>query len=325
MRSIRRRILFTVLLCLVIVVIGGAYRAALYAPGPLTTEKTVLIEPGMSVVAISEHLKREQVIDASWLLLSYAKLTGQDRRIKAGEYRFPAGISIMQTLHHLEQGRTIFYAVTIPEGLTTQQVVRLLEGDARLTGQATATPEEGSLLPETYFIQRGDTVESLIVRMREAMNEAREKVWQARTADLPLNNPQDLVILASIIERETGVRDERARVAGVFINRLRRGMRLQSDPTVIYGLSEGTGTINRPLLRRDLKHESPYNTYLHRGLPPGAIANPGLASLQAAANPLDTDELYFVADGTGGHVFAKTLEQHNKNVRQWRQVRDRQQ
>ena len=217
------------------------------------------------------------------------------------------------------QGRAILHALTIPEGLTSQQIVERLRGDDVLAGDIKDVPREGSLLPETYKFQRGDSRDKLLQKMARAQIQSLDEIWKRRSPDLPLASPYDLVTLASLVEKETGKADERPRVAGVFINRLRKHMRLQSDPTIVYGLVGGQGPLGRPLSHADVETSSPYNTYMVDGLPPGPIANPGRAAMEAVANPSRTQELYFVADGSGGHVFSDTLDAHNRNVQRLRQ------
>jgi UPF0755 protein len=239
--------------------------------------------------------------------------------VKAGEYLFEANVSMREVLDTLVEGRSIEHTVTIPEGLTSEQIVaRLLENPV-LTGEITQVPPEGSLLPETYKVTRGTTRQQLLNRMIAAKRRLVQETWERRTPGLPIKTVDEFVTLASIVEKETGKTEERPRVAAVFINRLNRRMRLQSDPTIIYGMAPGKGTIGRPLTRADVERPTAYNTYTIEGLPPGPIANPGRASLEAVANPARTKDLYFVADGSGGHVFAATYNEHLKNVARWRQ------
>ena len=288
------------------------------APGPLASDKVVVVKGGMTDVA--DQLVREGVIDSPMLFMAGLQATGRAAQIKAGEYLFPKHASLNDVANTLIEGKAILHAVTIPEGLTVQQIVdRLMENDI-LTGEVATLPKEGTLLPDTYKFNRGMTRQQLVDRMAQEQQKVVREIWGRRGADLPVKNPQDLVILASIVEKETGKADERTRVAGVFINRLNRNMKLQSDPTIVYGLVGGKGTLGRGIRRDEIMQETPYNTYVIVGLPPGPIANPGRAALEAVANPSRTRELYFVADGTGGHVFAETLDQHNKNVQRWRQI-----
>src|SRR5215211_439724 len=288
--------------------------------GPLQGDKVVLIPRNTGTGEIAALLKREGVIEQPLLFEIYALVNRQRGQLKAGEFLFKAGTSIDEAIDTLAFGKAILHAVSIPEGLTSEQVVgRLRENDV-LTGEVNETPREGTLLPDTWKFERGMTRQELINRMQRAQREVLNQVWARRTPDLPIKTPQELVILASIVEKETGRADERTRVAGVFINRLAKRMKLQSDPTIVYGLVGGQGTLGRGILRSEIEKATPYNTYVIEGLPPGPIANPGRAALEAVANPSRTKDLYFVADGTGGHVFSETLDQHQKNVARWRQV-----
>jgi UPF0755 protein len=240
--------------------------------------------------------------------------------LKAGEYQFKAHASLRDVVATMVEGRVVAHQVGIPEGLTSQQIVTRLNDDDVLTGSIKEPPREGSLLPDTYNFTRGVTREQMIQRMQQAQQRLVREIWDHRSPDLPLKTPDQLVTLASIVEKETAKPEERTRVAAVFLNRLKQKMRLQSDPTIIYGLAGGKGTLGRPIMKSDIEQPSPYNTYQIDGLPPGPIANPGRASLEAAANPARTRELYFVADGTGGHAFAETYEQHQKNVARLRLI-----
>jgi len=289
------------------------------APGPLEHPETVVIPRGSGVEAIAITLGDAGVIESPLLFAAGAKLMGNVRDLKAGEYLFPAHVSMEAVLEQMRQGRTLVRRFTVPEGLTSAQVLALLDKEPALTGQVTNVPKDGTLLPETYHYAYGDGRAALIERMRTAMTQALAEVWKGRDEGLPFENAQQILTLASIVEKETGIAAERAKVAGVFINRLEADMKLQSDPTVIYALTNGEGELGRALTRSDWKFESPYNTYHVAGLPPGPIANPGKASLQAVAKPEKHEFLYFVADGSGGHVFAKTLPDHNRNVAKWRE------
>lgn len=290
------------------------------APGPLTAEKDVLIPTASGLGAIAGLLEGEGVIEDRYVFIGGVTAYRQGRRLKAGEYAFQPGMSMREVMDLLVSGKALMHQVTLPEGLTSQQIVERLLRDERLTGEISEVPAEGTLLPETYSYSRGTTRQQIIEQMQAAHSRAVEAVWANRRADLPVSTPQELVTLASIVEKETGKADERPRVAAVFVNRLETGMRLQSDPTVIYGVVGGKGTLGRAIRRSDLDASNPYNTYRIDGLPPGPIANPGRAALEAVATPSETDELYFVADGTGGHVFAKTLDEHNRNVAAWRRI-----
>jgi len=290
------------------------------SPGPLQADKVVVIPKNTGVSEIADLLRREGVIDQPFLFEMHALLNRQRGQLKAGEFLFKAGTSISEAIDTLVQGKAILHAITIPEGLTSEQVVARLNENDILTGEILETPPEGSLLPDTYKFERGMTRQQLINTMQATHRQALAQIWQRRSPDLTVKTPQELVILASIVEKETGRADERTRVAGVFINRLMKRMKLQSDPTIVYGLVGGKGTLGRGILRSEIEKPSPFNTYIIDGLPPGPIANPGRAALEAVANPSRTKDLYFVADGTGGHAFAETLDQHLRNVARWRQI-----
>src|SRR5215211_7690326 len=288
--------------------------------GPLQDDKVVLIPRNTGTGEIAALLKREGVIEQPLLFEIYALVNRQRGQLKAGEFLFKAGTSIDEAIDTLAFGKAILHALTIPEGLTSEQIVGRLKDNDVLTGEVNETPREGTLLPDTWKFERGMTRQQLINTMQRAQREVLNQVWARRTPDLPIKTPQELVILASIVEKETGRADERTRVAGVFINRLAKRMKLQSDPTIVYGLVGGQGTLGRGIMRSEIEKPTAYNTYVIEGLPPGPIANPGRAALEAVANPSRTKDLYFVADGTGGHVFSDTLDGHTRNVARWRQV-----
>lgn len=305
---------------------GGAFvlYRTLSAEGPLEEETLVVIPRGAGLQSIAGRLAEAGVIDHPWAVSLAARLRRPEQSLKAGEYAFPAGVSVFGALDVLKDGRTVVRRFTVPEGLTSAQVVALLEREAALSGETPPVPPEGSLLPETYHFSYGDLRSDLIGRMQAKMEEALAELWDGRAPHSPVETPEEALILASIVEKETSVPHERAEVAGVFANRIARGMRLQSDPTVVYALTDGKGPLGRPLTRKDWKVASPYNTYVADGLPPGPIANPGRASIEAVLDPERHDYVYFVADGTGGHAFAKTLREHNRNVARWRAVRRKQ-
>ncbi|MGQ3046782.1 MAG: endolytic transglycosylase MltG [Niveispirillum sp.] len=303
---------------------GGAWLGwqRYVGPGPLTADTPVVIPRGTGVQGIAQRLVDAGVVGHPLELVIASRLRGDGARLRAGEYLFPAGISVKDALDLIISGKVIVHRVTVPEGLTSWQIVERLRNEQALSGDVTDIPADGTLLPETYQYLRDDARADILSRMSDDMEKALDRLWADRDPNLPLKSKQEAVILASIVEKETGVASERPRVAGVFVNRLRIGMRLQSDPTIIYALSDRRGQIDRDLTRADWKLESPYNTYVVPGLPPGPIANPGLLSLQAVLKPETHKYLYFVADGTGGHAFAETLEEHNRNVVKWRRVRD---
>jgi UPF0755 protein len=310
-------------LILISIVVGGALffgKARFEAPGPLKEDKIVNIPRGLGTRDIADLLLREGVIDQPWVFVGGVFVLKAREGLKYGEYQFTKHASLSDVLETITEGKVVQHVLTIPEGLTSEQIVaRLLQNDA-LSGTIKEIPREGTLMPETYKFTRGTMRDSIIQRMQQSSQRALQEVWQHRAPDLPIKSPQDLLTLASIIEKETGKPDERTRVAAVFVNRLKQKMRLQSDPTIIYGLNGGKGPIGRPILKSEIEQPTPYNTYVINGLPPGPITNPGLASLEAAANPARTKEIYFVADGTGGHVFAENYEQHQKNVARLRAI-----
>ncbi len=293
------------------------------APGPSTEVMRVVLPKGTGLRAIAQRLSQTGVIRRSDVFVASVRLSGHAQDLQAGEYDFEPGITPRAAMERLVRGETVVRRLTVPEGLVVPQVLALIEKTEGLDGSVldgrVEPPSEGSLLPETYHYAWGDDRRDLLARMQRDLRHELDRVWAKRAPDLPLRNAAEALVLASIVERETGLAAERPHIAGVFINRLRRGMRLQSDPTVAYGLKQD-GPLERPLTRADLKSPHPFNTYLHKGLPPGPIANPGRASLEAVLHPLDTKDLYFVADGSGGHVFAKSLLQHNRNVAKWRKI-----
>ncbi|MGC1350439.1 MAG: endolytic transglycosylase MltG [Xanthobacteraceae bacterium] len=284
------------------------------APGPLPEDRVVNIQRDSSIRDISDVLAREGVIDQPWVFIGGVLALKARQDLKAGEYQFKAHASLRDVVATIIEGRVVAHQLTVPEGLTSEQIVARLLDDDVLTGNIKEIPREGSLLPDTYNYNRGVTRELIIQRMQQAQQRLLKEVWDRHSPDLPIKTPEQLVVLASLVEKETGKPEERTRVAAVFVNRLKQKMRLQSDPTIIYGLVGGKGTLGRPIMKSEIDQPTPYNTYQIDGLPPGPIANPGRASLEAAANPARTRELYFVADGTGGHAFAETYEQHQKNV-----------
>jgi len=289
-------------------------------PGPLTADTVILIPQGSGVEAIARQLHEAGAIEDTLVFRLGVRLLRVGRELRAGEYLFPVALSNRDAIDLLRSGQTVVRRLTLAEGLTSQEIVALLEQAEALEGAVDSVPPEGSLLPETYHYARGDDRGELVARMGRARDELLSELWPRRAPNLPVATPEEAVVLASIVEKETGIAGERPQVASVFVNRLRKGMRLQSDPTVVYGLTGGTGPLGRALTRKDLQAPSPYNTYLNPGLPPGPIANPGRAALEAVLNPAQTPFLYFVADGSGGHAFAKTLAEHNRNVAKWRKL-----
>jgi len=315
-RSARRRRAFLAVaaaIAAVFVVLGGV---AAFGPGPAARSGAVTevqLPRGVGVAGVAEALKSAGVIRSALVFQVLARATGAARSLKAGEYAIPSRAPVLAVLSDLRAGRTIARSVTLPEGLTSAMIVRQLQAVEWLTGEV-EVPAEGTLLPETYRAERGDTRQSLLDRMRGDQQALLDRLWAARRPGLPLASPEEAVILASIVEKETGLRDERRRVAAVFINRLRIGMRLQSDPTVIYGLGQG---FDGNLRRVDLERDSPYNTYVRAGLPPTPIAAPGAEALFAAASPPASRALYFVAKGDGTSEFSENLDDHNRAVNRY--------
>jgi len=289
--------------------------------GPHDTALRTQIKAGSGLKTIAARLQADGVIHNAMQFRLWARLTGQHTKLRAGEFEIPARASIVEVLQILENGQTVVHKLTLVEGLTVTEMLIKIQDAKGLVGTVTNIPDDGMMLPETYYYSWGDSREGLVTRMVNAMSDVITKQWFARPTDFILQTPEELLTLASIVEKETGLASERPKVARVFLNRLNKGMRLQSDPTVVFAITNGSGALGRALTRLDLKIDSTYNTYKIKGLPPGPIANPGRDSILAVMNPADTDALYFVADGTGGHVFAKTLKQHNRNVAKWRRFK----
>ncbi|MCY4396306.1 MAG: endolytic transglycosylase MltG [Rhodospirillaceae bacterium] len=311
-------------LALSILLAAGAVGYAFHIftrPGPLPAAASIDVPKGVGMDRVIREMTEAGVIRHPALFRIWAQILGADRRIKAGEYRFPPRVSQREALGIVIAGRTVLRRLTVPEGLTTRQVLERIGQAPGLSGPATLKPAEGALMPDTYLFARGESRDAIVRRMQAAMDEALDRAWAGRDPNLPLRWKGEALILASIVEKETGKAGERARIAGVFINRLRKGMKLETDPTVIYGLTGGKAPLGRRLLRKDLKKPHRWNTYVHFGLPPTPIANPGRKAIEAAVHPMEHDDLYFVADGTGGHVFSKTYRQHLKAMRKWRQIR----
>jgi UPF0755 protein len=290
------------------------------APGPLTEPTRFAVVSGDTMKAASERLAEAGVIENPTVFRLGAKYLKVDGKLRFGEYEIPAAASMEEVLEIVISGKSIQYRITVAEGLTSWEVVEILKASDVLTGALEEVPTEGTLAPDTYFVGRGTARADVIKRMEAAQAEILAEAWEQRNPDTPLKSPNEVLTLASIIEKETAVAEERAKVGGVFVNRLRRGMRLQSDPTIIYGLTNGQGPLERPIRRSDIDGQTAYNTYVIDRLPPGPIANPGRDAIFAAVKPDSTDALYFVADGTGGHAFAATLQEHNQNVAEWRKI-----
>ncbi len=295
-------------------------KRAFDAPGPVAESRSFLVRPNSGVGSIASQLEQQGIISDSLIFQAGVRAYSGGETLKAGEYEIPPHASMRQVMSLLQSGRSIMHSLTIPEGLTVQQALRRVAEHEALSGDMPdEIPPEGSLAADTQRFTRGFPRKEVVARMQQQQQALVEEIWATRAPDLPIADINEFVTLASIVEKETGIASERPHVASVFINRLRKKMRLQSDPTIIYGLFGGAGKpADRPIYQSDIEKATPYNTYVIRGLPPGPIANPGRAALEAVANPIDTDDLYFVADGTGGHVFAKTLDEHNRNVARYR-------
>src|ERR1700687_515166 len=315
--------IITVVLVLMIGAGGGYFygRQKIEAPGPLQDDKIVNIPPRAGMTDIADILQREGVIDNNrWAFIGSVFALKARAELKPGEYLFQKNASLRDVVATIVEGKVVQHAVTVPEGLTSEQILARLSENDIFSGSVREQPREGTLLPETYKFPRGTPREQVVARMQQAQKRVLTEIWERRSPDLPIKTPEQLVTLASIVEKETGKADERSRVAAVFVNRLRQKIKLQSDPTIIYGLVGGKGTLGRPIKRSEIQQPSPYNTYVGEGPPPGPIANPGRASLEAAANPARTRDLFFVADGTGGHAFSDTYDQHQKNVAKLRTI-----
>jgi UPF0755 protein len=316
-KSKRRALLLALLLLVSLPVL---LFGAIVGPGPSTEPRTVVIPHGASVHEIASLLKQNGVVTSRYLFRFAAKAFTYDV-LQAGEYQFTPRESLSDIALQMHDGKSIVHMFTVTEGMTSAETFRLLKADAVLTGDLPAPPPEGSLLPETYRYSYGDSRAGMIARMQKAMQETLNDLWAKRDMTVLLKSPEEAVTMASIVEKETGKPAERARIAEVFYNRLRHNMRLQSDPTVIYAITRAKGMLDHDLDHDDLAFPSPFNTYASDGLPPEPICNPGRAALEAALHPEANDYLYFVADGTGGHVFARDLNEHNQNVTKWLKIK----
>jgi UPF0755 protein len=293
------------------------------APGPLAAARVHVVPKGAGMSQIARELEAAGIIADNRLFRLYARYRKLDSSLHAGEYEFQPAVSMADVLTQLAAGKTVLRFVTIPEGLTSREAAALVAVAVGMKGIADV-PAEGSILPETYTFTLDENRAALVGRMRDAMKETLAELWAKRAENLPVSTPEEALVLASIVEKETGLPEERQRVAAVFVNRLNRGMALQSDPTVAYAITKGQRELGRALRFKDLEVKDPYNTYYKAGLPPGPICNPGRDAIAAVLNPIESKELYFVADGTGGHAFAETLAQHNRNVAKWRKIQKEQ-
>lgn len=316
------------LLLLGMVGAGGLFvygKQRIEAPGPLAEDKIVNIPARAGLGDIADLLQREGVIEPNRLLFFGGVIAMKARsELKSGEYLFAKSASLHDVIETMVEGKVVQHSFTVPEGLTSEQIVARMLDNPILAGSVNEVPREGTMLPETFKFTRGTTREQLIQRMQQAQRRLVQEIWERRNPDIPIRSPEQLVTLASIVEKETSRTEERTRVASVFTNRLRQKVKLQSDPTIIYGMVGGKGTLGRPIKRSEIHQPSPYNTYVIDGLPPGPIANPGRASLEAAANPARTRDLFFVADGSGGHTFSETYDAHRRSVAKLRTIEKRQ-
>lgn len=287
------------------------------AEGPLPSAANVVIAKGATLTSVAKTLGEADVIDKPWLFKIFARFEGLDKKLRAGEYRFEAGSSIKQVMDKIAKGEVFYRRMTLAEGLTTGQILYQIATNPALSGEVSFDVREGALLPETYTFELGTHQDNIVLEAKKAMDKVLDDAWNGRDADLPYKDKKQMLTMASIIEKETGVAGERPLVASVFVNRLRKGMKLQTDPTVIYALTEGQMEFGRSLKKKDLSIDSPYNTYKYYGLPPAPICNPGRDAIMAAAHPAQSDYLYFVATGDGGHKFSKSLNEHNRNVKAW--------
>lgn len=319
-----RRSLIALLLLLAICLSGGSvfsFYGLLYEQNKKTEPTILLVEKGVSMGEIAAQLKKDELIKSVSVFKVAARLSGKSTRLKAGEYRIPPHASTKMILDILVNGQNVVRRVTVPEGKTSAQIFELLMETPGLSGDLPAPPPNGTLLPETYTFGYGVPRTVILQRMREGMQKTIDELWPYRDPDLPYTTKNEALTLASIVEKETSVPEERARIAGVFINRLKKGMRLQTDPTVIYAITDGSMDLKRRLTHADLRADHPFNTYTRKGLPPAPICNPGRDSILAVLKPMKTDEIYFVADGTGGHTFSKTFRQHKRNIAAWKRAR----
>jgi UPF0755 protein len=319
-RAISTAFTFIVIVGVLGVMAGFYSRSVFEAPGPLAEDRIFTVERGMRTPAIAQALKEAGVISDANVFIAAAYATQAYKRMKAGEYYFEKNVPMATVLSTIVLGKELTYKVSVPEGWTAAQVVERVAAHESLAGDLTRVPTEGTLLPDTYVFRRGMTRDGIIAEMEAAQDKLMAGLWDKRSPDLPFKTKEEALTLASIVERETAVPAERPRIAAVFINRLKAGMRLQSDPTIIYGITGGKTKFERPITRSDIEEKNPYNTYRIDGLPPTPIGNPGRESIAAVLQPLATKDLYFVADGTGGHVFAATLAEHSRNVAKWRAI-----
>ena len=308
------------LLCILTLILIASF---FIGPGPKSAngKSTVfVVETGDGAASIAANLSQKKLVRAGFAFKTLAVLTGASKKLKPGEYNIPSGASPTKVLNILTRGFSLSHKVTIPEGWTNGMAFERIANNQVLSGDLPPMPPEGSLAPDTYTVKRGDTRAAIVAQMQAAQSRIIDDLWLKRAADLPIKSKSEALVLASIVEKETGIASERPQVAAVFINRLRKGMKLQSDPTIIYGITKGL-PIGRKIRKSEIEQNHPWNTYVIPALPPTPIANPGRDSIAAVLNPPPSNALFFVADGTGGHVFADTYAEHDKNVQKWRAIR----
>ena len=312
-----------VIVALILIALFGVYLFDKWTinSGPLQETTYVLVPKGAGSKRVAGLLGEAGVIDKPQIFTILGSIKGLNSQLKAGEYEFPAGISMIDAMQKIARGEVVYHRITLPEGRTTKQFLEIIEAHPMLSGEVNVAVAEGEMLPETYTFVRETPKDEIIVQAKKAMEKIAKEAWEGRVDGLPIKDARQMIILASIIEKETAVPEERGLVASVFVNRLLKGMKLQTDPTVIYAITRGQGDLGRALLRKDLAIDDPYNTYFYYGLPPGPICNPSKESIMKAVDPDLSDYLYFVADGTGGHAFSKNLNEHNNRVSEWRKIK----
>ena len=320
-----RRLIYLILSFCIVVGVGSAgtgfwVYGGFTRPGPLQHDTILIVPPSTGINIIAKELASRGIISKAFIFRVGVKFFSEQEVMKAGQYLFTAHLSSRDVVKLLQTGKTVVHRITFAEGLTSTEIAAQLALTEGLTGDLSLPIAEGSLLPETYHFSYADPRSGLIKRMRKGLSKLMMGLWPYRDANLPFKSQREALILASIVEKETGKPSERAHIAGVFINRLRKKMRLQSDPTVVYGITKGQGPLGRSLRRSELRQKTAYNTYTNYGLPPTPIANAGRKSIEAVLHPMKTNDFYFVADGTGGHLFSRTLKQHNRNVSKWRKI-----
>lgn len=327
LRAVNAFLTFLAVSLAAVAVLVLAFEHEVNKAGPLMEAKTVTIRDREGAQEIANRLQSEGVVNSSHVFVAHylmrsALSQGEKQRfvLKSGEYQFEKGASVREVADAIGKGRSVTFNITIPEGLTSWQIVERLKADQNLTGEVLRVPAEGSLMPDTYRVPKGMARTAVLELMQAEHRKFIERVWSQRAEGLPVRTPEEAIILASIVEKETGRRDERERVAAVFVNRLRKNMRLQSDPTILYGLAGGQVQWGKPITRSDINSRTPHNTYVIAALPPTPICNPGRATIQATLKPAATNELFFVADGQGGHIFSETLKEHNAAVQNWRKL-----